>query len=291
MFIFVEYTFITMKKFYLSALASVVMMACSNHAEEALITDTEIRLTSKIAPSRVTALDYQSTEIAVGQQVGITIAGAQREHRNVAWNVGKDGRLTHTGNPVFWGDERITITAYHPYNAGCVGTSYAFSVHKDQSINSGYLDSDLLWATETASITDNPIGLTFTHKLSKINVTLTSEDIADLSRAQIFICGTCISTEFNPVSGSFSATASNMSEIKAGVTTDNAYTASAIIIPQKVLQGTPLIRIAHENKEYLYTLPEDVEFKTGHSYRYSLKIMQNNGDVKMTGSDYTGGWN
>ena len=41
----------------------------------------EIKLTSEIMPSRVTPLDYQSTRIVEGQQIGVTIAGAKSEHK------------------------------------------------------------------------------------------------------------------------------------------------------------------------------------------------------------------
>jgi len=225
-----------MKKTQLLKLALLAIVACftacNNNAEEML--GQEIRLTGKITPSRVTSLDYQSTQIIEGQQIGVTITGAQNKHDNVVWTAGTKGTLTNEGNSIYWGDKDITITSYHPYNANYKGTSYTFLVNTDQSTDSGYLNSDLLWATETASIIDNPIALAFTHKLAKINVTLTSEDIADLSNAEIFICNTNIATGFNPTTGELSTVTSNIAEIKASVTTDKAYTGSAIIVPQTV---------------------------------------------------------
>ena len=173
--------------------------SCTNDAEDMLA--PEIKLTSEIMPSRVTSLDYQSTRIVEGQQIGVTITGAKSEHRNIAWTAGANGALHNENSPVYWGETDITVTSYHPYNADFNGTSYVFSVHTDQSANAGYLNSDLLWATKTAGLTDQPIALAFTHQLAKINVTLTSEDIADLSNASIFICGTNIATGFNPATG------------------------------------------------------------------------------------------
>jgi hypothetical protein len=257
--------------------------SCTNDAEDMLA--PEIKLTSEIMPSRVTSLDYQSTRIVEGQQIGVTITGAKSEHRNIAWTAGANGALHNENSPVYWGETDITVTSYHPYNADFNGTSYVFSVHTDQSANAGYLNSDLLWATKTAGLTDQPIALAFTHQLAKINVTLTSEDIADLSNASIFICGTNIATGFNPATGELSAATSHIAEIKASVTTDKAYTGSAIIVPQWVKKGTPFIKIKINNKDLHYTLPEDMEYKSGHSYNYSLQVKDSNMENPIEGEE------
>lgn len=259
------------------------LSACNNNTEEMLA--PEIKLTSEITPSRVTSLDYQSTQIVEGQQVGITITGAKGEHNNVVWTTGVNGALINEKSPIYWGDTDVTVTSYHPYNANYDGTSYTFSVNTDQSTNAGYLNSDLLWATETASITDNPISLKFTHKLAKINVTLTSEDITDLSNSEIFICGTDIATGFNPTTGELSTVTSNIAEIKASITTDKAYTGSAIIVPQIVKKGIQLIKITHNNKDFHYTLPEDMEYKSGYSYEYTLQVKDSNMENPIEGEE------
>ena len=125
--------------------------ACSNEAEEVLAQESEIKLTSEITPSRVTSLDYQSEQIVKGQQVGVTIAGAKSEHKNVAWTVGTDGALTNTDDAVYYsGNNTATITAYHPYNSAWTGTSHVFSVNTDQNDETNYRNSDLLWATASS---------------------------------------------------------------------------------------------------------------------------------------------
>lgn len=270
-----------MKKNKLFGLALLAIMssftACTNDAEEMLSQESEIKLTSEITPaSRVTSLDYQSTQIISGQQVGITITGAKAEHKNVAWEVGENGTLTNTGTAVYYGNGTATITAYHPYNTEWTGTNHEFSVNTDQSGETNYRNSDLLWATATSTKTGNAVPLTFSHKLAKINVTLTSEDIADLSGATISICGTNINTAFNPSTGDLSvASSTNVSDIKAGVTTTSAKTASAIIVPQTVAGNTQFIKVTHNSKTYYYALPaEGKTFESKHSYSYTLKITE-----------------
>ena len=252
------------------ALAS--LSACTDNADDVLAGESEIRLTSEITPSRVTSLDYQSTQIVPGQEVGITITGAKAAHKNVAWRVGEDGVLTNTGDPVFWGNEDVVITAYHPYNSAWTGTSHEFSVSTDQSDHANYRNSDLLWAMTTSSMTKTAIPLVFEHKLAKVNVTLRSEDIVDLSGAGVSICGTNVTTSFNPTTGSLSATATDVQEIKAGETTSSAYTASAIVVPQMVANGTKFIKIVLGDKTFYYTLSTDKELRAGYSHNYTLTI-------------------
>lgn len=281
-----------MKKTKLFGLAFVVTMlgtsmsSCSNEAEEVLLQDSEIKLTSEIIPSRVTSLDYQSTQIVEGQQVGVTITGAKTEHKNIAWTVGADGRLTNTGSPVYWSNTQATITAYHPYNSSWTGTNHSFSVSTDQSDEADYRNSDLLWVTQTGTKTDETVALTFAHKLAKVNVTLTSEDITDLSGATISICGTDITTDFNPDNGEL-FNLSNTQDIIAGTTTADAFTASAIIIPQTLDNGTQLIKVSHNNSNYFYTLSADKTFESSHSYSYTLKINGKSVEVEVESDNIT----
>ena len=256
------------------ALASIT--SCSDNAEEILSQESEIKLTSEITPSRVTDLEYQSTQIIADQQVGVTITGAKTDdHKNVAWNVGEDGALTNTGDKVYYGAGDATITAYHPFNSEWTGTSHSFSVSPDQSIEENYRNSDLLWATTTSSKTENAVRLTFTHKLAKINVTLVpEEDTMDLSGATISICNTKISTTFDPTNGAISEASGDPQEIKAGVTTAGAKTASAIVVPQTVNSGSQFIKIAHGGKTFYYSLPADKVLSPGCSHNYKLTVKE-----------------
>ena len=119
--------------------------------------------------------------------------------------------------------------------------------------------------------------------LAKINVTLTSTDMTDLSDATISICGTNIATNFNSETGELStATTANVQDITAGVTTQNALTASAIVIPQTVEAGTKFIKVSHGGKTLYYTLTADKELKSGHSYSYTLTVKEAEKELKLS---------
>ena len=257
-------------KFFKVALAAAVLSLSACNNEEVLTQESEIQLTSEITDSRVVSQNLQSTQIVTGQQVGVFIDGAKSTHNNVKWVAGANGVLT-TATPAYWGNGNVTITAYHPYNASCDGSPYTFSIKTDQSSDANYLNSDLLWATTTAAKTNNPVSLTFGHVLSKITVSLTGDNIADLSGATVSICGTKTSGLFSPMSSDLSNLSSE-AEIVAGVTASNAYTASAIILPQQVNSGTKFVKVSHNNKTYHYALSENKNFQRGYSYNFNLKI-------------------
>ena len=260
------------------ALATLVasLSACSNDSEDIISQGNEIKLTSKIIPSRVSALDCQSTQIVEGQKVGVTITGATSVHKNVQWTVGAEGTLTNGGNPVFFSeDDEAVITAYHPYDSYYTGTSHQFKVNTNQSTEEGYLASDLLWAKTTSTQTNEPVSLVFSHKLANVNVTLVPFiPGTDLSDITVYICGTKTSTYFNPTDGSLSDyTGASVGEIKAGVTTENAYTASAIVIPQTLAAGTQFIRIVQGDKVYSYNVgSQGKELLSGISHNYTLTV-------------------
>jgi len=246
--------------------------ACSNGAEELLAQESEIKLTNEINPSRVANQDLQSTQIVEGQEVGVTINGAKSEHVNINWEAQEDGTLLNLGNMLYWGDSKATVKGYHPYNSTWKGIDQmeSFSVAVDQTENSGYLQSDLLWAEAEGTNKNEAIKLSFTHKLAKINITFTSSDISDFKDAIVYICGTNIATLFNPITGDLEEVETpSILDIKAG---KDAASASAIIVPQTVDKGTVFIELLHNSKIYQYTLPAEKEFTSGNSYNYTLNV-------------------
>lgn len=290
----------SMKNFNLKAFmtAAVAVGMCVNLAScssdndpylPARATSTEttvLKLTSADSATRGTDLTQQSVQIVSGQQVGITTSGAKSgtDQSNVAWTAKSDGSLENTGSPVYYGGGNITVKAYHPYSSAFT-TSGTFSVNEDQS-GDGYLNSDLLWATATAKESDNATKLSFSHKLAKINVKLTSTDITDLSGAVVSICGTNISTTFDPSAGTISG-ATNMKIIKAGTTTTSAATATAIVIPQTVPNKTSLVRVVLGNKSYYYTLTADKVLSAGYSYTFTLAVKDESSDMDEVNTEIT----
>jgi len=253
--------------------------ACTQEDSEQILQENEIKLKSQISTSssRGTNLNQQSTQIVEGQQVGVTIKGAQTVHNNVAWTVGEEGILT-ASQPIYWNNTEVTITAYQPYNPNWTTSLHAFSVQTDQSTDYGYLNSDLLWTSTTATPTEEPVSLTFAHKLAKINVILSSEDFPNLNNAVVSICGTYTTTDFLPDVGALGMPRTK-ADIIAAVTTVDTHTATAIIVPQEIESGTKFIQVAHNGLTYIFYIPSTKKFESGHSYTYRLKLKGNSLDI------------
>lgn len=262
------------------------LSACSDSKEDNVITKSEIKLTSEIIPtSHATSSDYQPTQIPEGQQVGVTLFGAQSEHKNTPWIAGTNGELKNTSHTAYWGNTTLTITAYQPYNSTWTETDQIFSVSTDQSTNAGYSNSDLLWVSTTVPKADTPINLKFAHKLVLINITLSSDEIEDFSDTQIYICNTNISTGFNPASGTLFEAEENIADIKANITKSSVYTASAIIVPQIVARDTKFIKITRNDKDFYYTLLENKHYRSGYSYHYTLRVNDSNMENPVEGKE------
>ena len=268
------------------ALASIT--SCTNNTEEILTQECEIRLTSEITPSRASQ-DLQSTQIVEGQQVGVTIIGGKSEHKNVAWSAGTDGALINTGDAVYWGNDVATITAYHPFSSSLkTDGTISFYRKADQNADEDYLASDLLWASTTASKTTNAVPLNFTHKLAKINVTLTSDEIEDLSGASIYICATKNSVNFNTTTGELTSLSSaEYNDVKAGTTTSTNTTASAIVIPRTLPANTGFIKVVKGGKTFTYNLTKEIKLESGKSYSYTVNLKEKQIQMAIVSSSIT----
>jgi len=280
------------KNLLVSVFITFLLFSC-NQEENLSNEQNLIRLTSSITPmNRGVSINQQSTQIEDGRRVGITIMGASQEHSNQIWIANPYGELLNTTAPIYWRENDVTIYAYHPYqeNWDVNTTVKKFDIQTDQS-ETGYLESDLLWTSQTGTKSTSPIAMTFTHKLSKINVILTSEDITDLSNATIKICNTESSVGINLQTGELTQSQSDeLVDIKAGVTTSHEYTSAAIIVPQTKMAGTKFIDITHNGNSYYFTLPENKEFKSGYSYSYTLKINKKPIEVSVV-SEMITDWN
>ena len=246
--------------------------SCTNEANDILSQGNEIKLTSAITPaSRTNNTNCQSTMIVKGQQIGVTTSGAKEDHNNSPWEAGENGSLINKGNTLYWnGQNGIIINAYHPYNSSWTGTEHTFSVHTDQYNNSNdnnYLNSDLLWVTQSYDYTSAPIELKFEHMLSKIIVNIQGNNLY----SNVSLCGTIISANFNLTNGTVTAQNATPSEIKVS---EGATSAAAIIIPQTVNSGTKFIKVEYNDKTFYYTLATSKTFESGKAYTFNLTLKE-----------------
>ncbi|MBR2291381.1 MAG: fimbrillin family protein, partial [Prevotella sp.] len=202
-----------------SLMAAVAFTACSNEELENQPVKSQakqINLTTSLAKTRA-ASNIQ--EDAITSQVGVfgvsNGASTADVGNNVEYTV-NSGSLSST-SAMTWpsdGSTSVSFYGYAPYNSEwAYGSVNAFSVATDQSEESAYLASDLLYgvpATNPVSQTDDAVNLAFTHKLAKLTITVNraSGCTVDLSNAVVTITGTNTKTSLNPSTGALAETPS-----------------------------------------------------------------------------------
>lgn len=258
-----------------------IMSACSEVDEFVTYDNVLIKLTQCVEETntRSATQSLQSSQIAAGEKVGVTITGASFTHENVEWTAQENGELSSADN-LYYGNGTATIYAYHPFDATWNGTDIndvkVFCVQEDQSQDAGYLASDLLYATKTSTKSSSAIPLTFKHKLSKVIVTLTTSTGISLDNASVYIGGTNLKTGFKLADGSLVADGitPEVKEIKVGVTTSASHTVSAVVVPQLVASGTIFLKVVLGEKTFVHTLKNDLNLESGVTYNYTISINQ-----------------
>lgn len=259
--------------------------ACSNDESDNRFAtqqskDNTISLTSSLGMTRATS-DPQTTQLSTSVKVGafgITGTTAITNGDNNQYSVAANGDLSTTNDMVWPALGDVNIYAYAPYQDGWVyNEANSFTVAADQSTAAGYLASDLVHGTPASnpvSQTEEAIALSFTHKLSKINITIQKAENAtiDLSEATVTIMNTKIATTLNPSTGAIGEATGDATDILAVSALGEATTACAILVPQQLAADTRLVKIEADSKILYAKLGAATTFVGGKSYNFTVKV-------------------
>lgn len=276
------------KSFILSAIMVMLLIptACTNNTdwESSNAKITMLTLTSQIAATRCSNTSLQGTQLVQGVKIG---ALAYANNTCVIDNhpLTADGTGNFTGNTISFssGISSANITAYAPYNNKWISgsTSYDFSISTDQSTEEGYLNSDLLWgeSQNVALGEDAKANITFSHKLAKLQVSITRSDYSTLSliNAKVSILGAKTQTTFTPSTGILGEASNNTTEILIAKLTDNGTgNMAAIIIPQTITAKKNFLKIELASGRIFYVkLNKETAFESGKSYKISVQLEAN----------------
>lgn len=278
------------KNDFLSGLALIAMtslfVSCSSEDADGFNFSNRLTLTSHVMSTRTINQNLQATQIAENVKLGAFVVKTE----GIATDTGNNALLTADGTggfsyatPMTWpGEDAVSIYAYAPYNATYSLSSVCeFSVETDQSTDEGYLASDLVYGVPTANnpvtkTADGSVAMSFTHKLSKININIIKNDKSvDLKGATVSIWGTLPTTSFNMEKGDITEATGTATDIKAAVFAESAteFKASAIIIPQQVASGTPFVAIElTDGRTLVAKLNTDITFIGSKNYTYTVNI-------------------
>lgn len=239
-----------------------------------------IRLTATLQTTRV-ADELQDTRLSTAVTMGVfglsdgnTIANGD----NAAYAVDADGNLNAMSGEMTWQDNReLGIIAYSPRQDSWDYRSaeHVFAVAVDQSNATGYLDSDLLYA----SVTTEPqatVSLGFTHLLSRIALRLSTDNSASLTDATVSIAGTLPTTKVSLADGGIDAASGTPTDIVVGsgisLGAGGSTTLYGIVVPQTLGAGITLVEISDQSRVLRYSLSDAMVLESGQSYTLDVNI-------------------
>lgn len=296
------------KLFITMAAATLMLAGCGNDENEPADNwNGEIRLSSGLDVQQLTrsiATGLQGNQIAKDVHVGFFInenvesggTATTTYTQNLDYTANGNGGLVST-SPVYYpqSGNGVNIYAYAPY-ASSLSSTYSFTVKADQSTETDYLASDLLWgqpmkeddtgryvSANPVSRTSEAVPVSFKHLLSKIEVTLTpgsgltADDFkgATLKVLQVQ-CGITLTLS----SGAIGTASGDKTDVTAATysttETPTALTAAAIVVPQTIAKETKFLEVdLTTGGKLYYTLPDSGEGLTlagGKIYKYTITV-------------------
>ena len=266
-----------------SLVAAMTLTACSQDEAELQQSNYNkgnvISLTYQLAQTRA-ASDPQTSALSTSNKVGVFVTSGSAtitNGNNNEHSVGAAGALT-TSNTMNYPTEdgaKVNIYAYAPYASGmALSNDNNFSISTDQSAETGYLASDLVYASKTdQASSETAVALNFAHKLSQLQITIQNDANVDLSSAVVTVTGTKIATTFNPSTGAIGDASGDATDIKAA-TISAATTVYAIVVPQNLAAETELVKITTSDKAYVAKLSSAATLAAGKAHSFTVKLVE-----------------
>ena len=278
---------------FLLAAAALMAAACSNDERsnpQLAEADNLISLTSSVggltrASDGLLAINFPN-DTKVKVQVTDNATSDAVTYDPVEYTADGNGGLDAGANKQFYpvSGSTVDIYAYYPSNAAS-----AFEVASDQSDDDAYKTSDLMWAKImgiSKTSTDEQRKLTFSHKLSKIVVTLQKGDgISDdeINAAALTLKSVKYKGTFTASTGGFTADDATQDIIIANNAGTTAH--AAIVVPQDMGGKELEIKIGSATKTY--TFPASSNFAVGTHNDYTITVKKSG--IAVTSS--IGTWN
>ena len=331
-----------MKKYLLLTIAAVAIVACSsdyevekteNSAPVPIILGTAIDGTATRSNSQSIQTGDPSATPAVpgyltnGKKAGVYIYYTTKQesqtmgtgtygYKNLEYTVnGSAGAMNYpTGNQPYFPEvktQNIDIYVFSPRIYTGTGelkdqTAVTFNTVANQTDADDYIASDFVWGSKTG-VTNadaaNPINVSLSHKLSKINVNIgggSGVALSSLLGASITLAGVNLAGTVNLTTGAVATTGTTTSTLTfttataaptgkfASSTTTDCYTASAVIIPQTLTSQDLTITLSNGSK-YKYSLSKT--FAAGTAYNFDITVNASGLSLTTTISNWTAGGN
>ncbi len=262
------------KQIILSALASIVMLSCSNSEKEDFrepANNNQITFKAKISgPTRATDTEFElGDKISVFATEGESI-GTNNYAQNVQYTYNYGYFTTYGQLSYRTEDSQLNFYAIYPYDSYTT-PNFTHEVNLDQSTHESYTTSDLMTATAIGK-NQQIVDLIFNHRLSKIIINITSDDMPVGNQSLIFK-DVYYTTDIDLASNTFDHSGYT-SDIKACQNGTNSF--KAILPPQIINKGDKFLEITIGNNTYTVEAERDMIFNSGVEYSYTFELKDNN---------------
>lgn len=301
------------KKIYIASLLALMAIGCAKENVETKPdgpNDVEVgKITLSSSIEQVYQTRVNDNGFADGDRIGIYVVdydgetpGTLKTSGNRADNVWhKYHESTHSWEPardIYWKDKKtaVDIYGYYPFASVDDVSSYKFEVSKDQSESasngemSGYEASDFLWGKSSGvTPTSNTVTVSLSHRLSAIRVTLAegtgfaTGEWNDASKS-ILLTGLKRGATIDLATGEASATG----EVDGSgiIPYEHNGDYRAVVVPQTISAGTPLVSITVDGGAYKFSKQEDFTFVPFKQHNFTITVNKRpEGDFEFVPSD------
>lgn len=263
-----------MKKLTLIIVTLVVLGSCKKTEEPAPVPEQEL-VPIQIATAVTRATDYA---FETGDNVGLFVVNEPKNLQIRGNHVDNckftfDGTKWNAGEETYWLDAttKADFYCYYPYTSSVSSiTAFPFQVCQDQSSESGYKASDLMWGkVQGIAPTPDPVMVTVNHSMSCLIVNLkagTGWNEDDIKEAEVTLCGLRTSALVNLADGTVIADGgtAEMKPLPIG-----AGIFKALVVPQKV-SDAELVRVKVGTNSY--SLKTSIDLKSGRQHTCTVVI-------------------
>lgn len=281
------------------ALALSLLWGCSDDVTDKVDTvdsgQKEIRLQADIDQLNLSRAD--DSGFADGDRIGIyavnfgadgnpgTLASTGNLADNVRFTFNEDANSWTGDRQLYFKDESTPVDfyGYYPYMEAVDNVNaYPFSVARNQSTEasdgrlSGYEASDFLWGKTVGVTPSTPIvTVTFRHILSSVQVTLIEGEGFDEGEwasldKSVIVSGTGRDALIDLATGTATLTGSrdNTGIIAAGYKENYR----AVVIPQSVDAGEPLLDITVDGQSYQFRKTETMTYVPSKMHKFTIEV-------------------
>lgn len=269
--------------------------------------ETIIRLSGNVTQSYQTKAD--AAGFADGDRIGVYVvdyngneAGELRNDGNRADNVwfefnAGSGSWT-SAHDIYWKDSHThaDIYGYYPFTSVADVSALPFEVRRNQAeetiegMLSGYEASDFLWGkTSDVAPTSDVVQISFSHRLSMIRVVLEegsgfASGEWDEAGKSVLVTGICRAADIDLATGTAYVKGNPDGSGIIPYGHDGEW--RAVVIPQTVSAGTPLVNITVDGTPYKFSRDEDFTFVPSRQHNFTITVNKKpDGDFEFIPSE------